>query len=82
MTDTIDAIKNVKEQQYQQYIMKTLDHVIELELKNTLLREQAERTHKLMRQMATLLRRVADEGDLIGEECQKFLDDFAAEIPF
>lgn len=72
----------VKEQQYQQYIMKTLDHVIELELKNTLLREQAERNHKLMRQMATLLRRVADEGDLIGEECQEFLDQYAASIPF
>lgn len=72
----------VKEQQYQQYIMKTLDHAIALELKNTLLREQAERNHKLMRQMATLLRRVADEGDLIGEECQAFLDKYAESIPF
>lgn len=56
--------------------------MMELEANNYVIRAQAELNHKLMRQMATLLRRVADEGDLIGEECQKFLDDFAAEIPF
>ena len=56
--------------------------MLALEENNKLLRQQAETNHKIMREMASLLKRVADEGDLIGEECQKFLDDFADSIPF
>lgn len=51
--------------------------MLALEENNKFLRQQAEANHKLMQQMARLLKRVADEGDLIGEECQKFLDHFA-----
>ena len=59
-----------------------ITRMLALEENNKLLRQQAEANHRLMQQMARLLKRVADEGDLIGEECQSFLDQYAESIPF
>lgn len=81
-------VKNMNEREFVDSLLGYLSiaYLIEREkllvANNDRLRRENAELIKQVTEMAKLLKQVADEGDLIGEKCQEYLDNFAREIPF